>query len=45
MAAYIDKLSGRNKFFGLLKHTKKQEVLKALNLTEEELIDKWKKSL
>ena len=45
MAAFVDKLWGRNKFFGLLKLTKKQEVLQAINLTEVELISNWKKSL
>jgi hypothetical protein len=44
MVAYLDKLLGRNKFFALLTLTKKQEVLKGLNMSEEELISNWKKS-
>lgn len=44
MVAFIDRLLGRNKLFALLKLTKKQEVLKSLDLTEEELISNWKKA-
>lgn len=45
MAAFIDKQLGRNKLFRLLQLTKKQEVLKSLDMTEEELISNWKRSL
>ena len=45
MAAFIDKQLGRNNLFRLLQLTKKQEVLKSLDMTEEELISNWKKSL
>lgn len=45
MVAYIDKTYGREKLFGLLKFTNKQDALKCLGVSEEELIKSWKDSL
>jgi len=45
MVAYIDKTHGREKLFALLKFTNKQDALKFLGLSEEELIKRWKDSL
>ncbi len=45
MVNYIDKTFGRTKLFALLKFTNKQDALKFLGLSEEQLIKNWKASL
>ena len=45
MIAYIDKMYGRQKLFELLKFTNKQDALKFLDLSEEQLIKNWKEFL
>ena len=45
MVNYIDKIFGRETLFALLKFTNKQEALKFLGLSEEQLIKNWKDSL
>lgn len=42
---YIDKTFGRTKLFALLKFTNKQDALKFLGLSEEQLVKNWKDSL
>jgi hypothetical protein len=41
MAAYIDKKYGRQKLFGLLKQVNKEAVLRALNISEDQLLSDW----
>lgn len=45
IVAYIDKTFGREKLFGLLKVTNKQDALLALGVTESRLISDWQNSL
>ena len=45
MVNYIDKTFGKEKLFALLKFTNKQDALKFLGLSEEQLIKNWKASL
>jgi hypothetical protein len=45
MVAYIDKNYGRKKLFELLKFTNKQDALKFLGVSEEQLLKAWKDSL
>ncbi len=45
IVAYIDKTYGREKLFALMKFTNKQDALKFLGVSEEELIKNWKDSL
>ena len=45
MVSYIDKTFGRQKLFALLKFTTKQDALKSLGLSEEQLIKNWRESL
>ena len=45
MVAYIDRTYGREKLFGLLKLSNKQDALKFLGVSEEQLIKLWKDSL
>ena len=45
MVSYIDKTFGRQKLFALLKFTTKQDALKFLGLSEEQLIKNWRESL
>lgn len=45
IVAYIDQQYGRNKLAALLSLTKKSEVLAALAITENELIEAWKHEL
>jgi len=42
IVAYIDKTYGREKLFTLLKFTNKQDALKFLGVSEEQLINLWK---
>jgi hypothetical protein len=44
MIAFIDKKYGRKTVFELLKHTRKQSVLEALAVSEEQLLSEWKAS-
>ena len=44
IVAYINKAYGREKLFHLLKFTNKQEALKFLGLSEEQLLKAWKNS-
>ena len=45
IVSYIDKTFGRQKLFALLKFTNKQDALRFLGLSEEQLINNWKDSL
>lgn len=45
MVNYIDKTFGREKLSALLKFTNKQDALKFLGLSEEQLINNWKASM
>ena len=45
MVNYIDRIFGRDTLFTLLKFTNKQDALKFLGLSEEQLIKNWKDSL
>jgi hypothetical protein len=40
---YIDKQYGRQKLKELLKYNKKEQILTALSIAEEDLLSKWKK--
>lgn len=42
MVNYIDKTFGRGTLFALLKITNKQDALKSLGLSEEQLVENWK---
>lgn len=42
--AFIDKKYGKEKLFALLKCTNKQDALKSLGLSEEQLLKEWKES-
>lgn len=44
IVAFIDKKFGREKLFELLTLISKQDVLKSLSLTEDELLKEWKES-
>ncbi len=45
MVAYIDAKYGRNTLSSLLEYNTVEEVLKALDVTEKELIHRWKEAL
>lgn len=45
MVNYIDKIFGRENLFALLKFTNKQDALKFLDLSEEQLVKNWQDSL